>query len=178
MHTIQQTYFISHLEQKVAGFTKNSVKCIISNKKLGKTEGELHSIEKGDQPLQTLHIDHIDLMDATLKKYKYIFSVIDGFTKYVWLFPSKTTSADEVISKSSEWSDMFGYPHRIISDRGPAFQSKAFEDFCNEFGINHVLSTTGLPRGNGQIERANRIILSVLMKLLIDDSSNSYKHVS
>lgn len=37
--------------------------------------------------------------------------------------------------------------------------------------------TTGLPRANGQIERLNRTIVSVLAKLTIDDPSKWYKHI-
>lgn len=37
--------------------------------------------------------------------------------------------------------------------------------------------TTGVPRGNGQVERVHRIIISVLTKLSIDAPDRWYKHV-
>ncbi|XP_017484587.1 PREDICTED: uncharacterized protein LOC108373235, partial [Rhagoletis zephyria] len=58
---------------------------------------------------------------------------------------------------------------------------------CNAFtktlekqteGIKLVKTTTGLPRVNGQVERLNAVIISVLSKLSIDDPSKWYKHVS
>ena len=37
--------------------------------------------------------------------------------------------------------------------------------------------TTGLPRANGQVERLNSVIISVLSKLSLDDPIKWYRHV-
>jgi len=74
MHAIQQSYWIPHLEGKVLKILGNCMKCIIYNKKLGKKEGFLHQIDKGSKPLHTIHVDHLGLMDATSKHYKYIYA--------------------------------------------------------------------------------------------------------
>lgn len=50
----------------------------------------------------------------------------------------------------------FGNPFQIITDRGTAFTSLEFKQYCEEEGIKHSTITTGLPRANGQIERINR----------------------
>lgn len=71
----------------------------------------------------------------------------------------------------------FGSPNTIISDRGTAFTSQEFRDYCAENDINHVLITTGLPRSNGQIERINSIVISVLTKISLKDPQKWYKHV-
>lgn len=81
------------------------------------------------------------------------------------LYPTKTTNAAEVIDKLKKQSVIFGNPRRIISDRGTAFTSKEFEDYCTTERINHILTTTGVPRANGQIERMNRILIPLLTKL-------------
>ena len=116
-------------------------------------------------------------MEATQKKYKYVFAIIDAFTKFVWLYPTKSTSCEEVIDKLSKQSVIFGNPKRIISDRGTAFTAKNFEQYCKEAEIQHILITTGIPRSNGQVERINRIIIPMLCKLSIKKPSEWYKHV-
>jgi len=80
----------------------------------------LYPIPKEDQPLQTLHIDHLGIQEATLRKYKYILIVIDAFTKFTWLYPTRSTSSDEVILHLKRQAATFGNPKRIISDRGTA----------------------------------------------------------
>ena len=103
--------------------------------------------------------------------------MIDGFSKFVWLYPTKSTNAEEVVRNLKSWSDVFGFPMRIVSDKGAAFTSNLFSEFCRESNVEHVLTTTGVARGNGQIERVNRSILSIIAKLSTDDTSKWYKYV-
>lgn len=49
--------------------------------------------------------------------------------------------------------EIFGNLRRIITDRGAAFRSIDFEEYCRSQGIKHHMVTTGIPRGNGQVER-------------------------
>lgn len=91
--------------------------------------------------------------------------VIDAFTKFLWTYATKTTNATEVIVKLKKQSMIFGNPRRIISDRDTAFTSKEFEDYCAAEKIKHVLTTIGIPRANGQVERVNRVLIPLLTKL-------------
>lgn len=96
IHGIKQKYWISHLEILVKRHIANCVKCILHNKKLGRQEGFLSPIDKGDAPLHTLHLDHLGPMDATSKQYRYILTMVDGFSKFVWHYPTRTTNTEEV----------------------------------------------------------------------------------
>ncbi|GFX33597.1 retrovirus-related Pol polyprotein from transposon 297 [Trichonephila clavipes] len=60
---------------------------------------------------------------------------------------------------------------------GSAFTSKLFNDYCNEENIQHLQIATGVPRGNGQVERIHRTLIPVLTKLSLDDSTKWYKYV-
>lgn len=132
-------------------------------------EGELHPLHKGETPLHTYHIDFLGPLESTNKSYKHIFAVIDSFTKFSWLYPTKSTSAQEAISRLKLQSMTFGNPVQIISDRGSAFTSDDFRKYCEDENIQHFKITTGLPRVNGQVERLNGVISSVLSKLSKDD---------
>lgn len=123
-HAIQQDYYIPHADRKIGQFIFNCIQCITHSQKLGKQEDILHCIDKGEAPLTTLHVDHLGSLDPTLKSYKYIFAVVDGFSKYVWLYPTKSTDAAEVIKPLNSRVEIFGNPQRIKSDRGAAFTSK------------------------------------------------------
>ncbi|GFV95870.1 retrovirus-related Pol polyprotein from transposon 17.6 [Trichonephila clavipes] len=70
----------------------------------------------------------------------------------------------------------FDNPIRIISDRGSAFTSKLFNDYCDEENIQHLQIATGVPRGNVQVERIHRTLIPVLTKLSLDDSTKWYKY--
>ena len=82
-----------------------------------------------------------------------------------------------MITKLQMQSQTFGNPAGIITDRGTAFSSLEFQNYCKEEGINHSMVTTGLPRANGQVERLNRTIISILTKLTMNDPTKWYKYV-
>ncbi|GFY56638.1 retrovirus-related Pol polyprotein from transposon 297 [Trichonephila inaurata madagascariensis] len=140
-------------------------------------EGFLLPLVKDDIPLHTYHIDHLGPLAASHKNYKFILAVIDSFTKFVWLYPTKTTSTSEVIKKLDIQKFTFGNPRFLITDRGTTFTSDEFHAYCSEQNISLHHITTGLPRANGQVECINRTIISVLSKMSEDDPTKWFKHV-
>lgn len=146
-------------------------------KKAWQAGGFLNPIDKFDVPLHTLHVDHVGLLSTTAKGYKQLFVVVDGFSKFVWLYPVKNLTTSEVINRLQQKRDTFGNPNRMITDRHAAFTSNDFENFCKENFINHLVITTGVPRGNGQVERINATVCSVLSKMTVDEPAIWYIHV-
>ena len=174
---INKEYYIHKAREKIEKIIRNCVPCILANRKQGKKEGFLHPLHKESTPLHTYHIDHIGPLESTNKNYKHILVVIDAFTKFVWLYPTKSTTTKEVIQKLDAQKKIFGSPSNIISDKGTAFTSQEFKDYCHTENINHFLITAGLPRANGQVERINAIIIPVLTKLSLDNPSQWYRHI-
>jgi len=71
------------------------VKCLTFSLAAEKIEGELLIIEKNEILFKTLHFGPLE---ETADGFKYILVVIDACTKYVWLFATKSTGSNEVIS--------------------------------------------------------------------------------
>jgi len=55
-------------------------------------------------------------------------AVGDGFSKFVWLYPTKSTGTEEVLEKLEKQAAVFGNPRRIVTDRGTAFTSGIFNE--------------------------------------------------
>lgn len=159
-------------------FIDNCITCILACRKQGKQEGKLSPIPKEATPIHTIHIDHVGPLPSTSKKYKHLLVIVDAFTKYTWIFPTKSTGTAEVIKKLNFLQQHFGNPRRIVSERGTAFTSRDFEEHCKKTDIQYLLITTGIPRGNGQVERVNEIISSVFAKLAIEEPLKWYKYVT
>ncbi|GFU71057.1 retrovirus-related Pol polyprotein from transposon 17.6 [Trichonephila clavipes] len=105
---------------------------------------------------------------------------VDALSRYpvmMAIYPVKTVSAESALEKLKQQQKTFGNPIRIISDRGSAFTSKLFNDYCDEENIQHLQIATGVPRGNGKVERIHRTLIPVLTKLSLDDSTKWYKYV-
>ncbi|KAF7379339.1 hypothetical protein HZH66_014710 [Vespula vulgaris] len=74
-------------------------------------------------------------------------------------------SASEIIGRFKRHATVFGNSRRIVSDRGTAFTSRDFEEYCKGETIEHIRIATGTPRGYGQVRRVNRTLISLLTKL-------------
>lgn len=67
----------------------------------------------------------------------------------------------------------FGTPECIIPDNGTQLTSRKFQDFAKDLSIKVKLASIAHPHSNGQVERANGMILQGL-KLRIFDQLNPY----
>ncbi|GFX35932.1 retrovirus-related Pol polyprotein from transposon 297 [Trichonephila clavipes] len=117
------------------------------------------------------------LYSTCQKRHQTMNEMIDAFSKFTWLYPTRSTDAAEVINRLENQRHVFGNPARIITDKGSAFTSSAFEYYCKKQNILHISITTGLPRSNGQIEKQNSTIIAVLSKLSVNDPEKWYSHV-
>lgn len=174
---LKKEFWFSRMRDKVEKTVRNCIPCILAERKHGKSEGLLHNIGKGDTPLDTYHVDHIEPIPSTRKNYAHLLVVIDSFSKFVWLYSTRSTTTVEVIARLTKQAAIFGNPRRIITDHGTAFTSGDFKAYCDCEKIEHILTTVGVPRGNGQVERINRIVIPLFSKLSAPHPENWFKHV-
>lgn len=161
LEALRAKYWFPKMRRFVEKYISSCIGCQFTKKPTGKQPGLLHPIPRKPVPFDTLHIDHLGPFCKSNGK-TYIFAIIDGFTKFVWLEAVSAANAKGAIVALTNLSKVFGCPVRIVSDRGSAFTSREFKQFCERFGIKHVLNAVASPRANGQVERLNRTILSAL----------------
>jgi len=177
---LRNDYYNPKLRKKIERFISKCVHGILTNRKEGKQEGFLNPLERADLPCVVCvsYRSLVGSLESTHKNYNHIFIVIDSFTKFVWLYPVMSTTTKEVISKLQLQNQIFGNPAMIYSDRGTAFSSLEFSNYCKQDEIKHSMITIGLPRTNGQVERINRTNIPILTKLSFDNSTKWYKQLS
>lgn len=159
---ISQKYWFPHMRRFVNKYIKNCLNCLYFKSTGNKKPGYLHPIPKIARPFHTLHIDHLGPFIRSKNGNTQVLVIIDAFTKFIFIYPVPNTKTKFVISALEEVIKVFGAPNRIISDRGKAFTSHKFQQFCKSRGTVHYLNAVGLPRGNGQVERYNRTIIDSL----------------
>lgn len=153
-------------------YIDNCLKCIVFSPKEGKKEGFLKLIDKGNKPFNTIHIDHYGPLNNTKGRFKHILVIVDAFSKFVTLYPVRSVKSKDVCTNFNEYFSYYSKPLRIISDRGTCFTSEMFKDFCKSNVIQHVLIAAGSPQANGQVERYNRTVKTMLSKLLHEKGQN------
>jgi hypothetical protein len=75
---------------------------------------------------------------------------------------------DRVLDFLDEIVHRYGLPHRIITDLGSNFNNHQFWEYCENSGIDVRYVLIAHPRANGQVERANGMVLDALKKRLHD----------
>ncbi|XP_019256245.1 PREDICTED: uncharacterized protein LOC109234627 [Nicotiana attenuata] len=61
------------------------------------------------------------------------------------------------------------YISSIRSDHGGEFESRAFENFCNDQGISHNFSSPRSPQQNGVVERKNRTLQDMARTMIVEN---------
>jgi hypothetical protein len=79
---------------------------------------------------------------------------------------------EEVVKFIRDIKHRFGVPIRIITDLGKALIGSVFWDFSQNNLIDVYYSSVAHPRCNGQVERANGMVLQALKDHIYDDASN------
>jgi hypothetical protein len=104
--------------------------------------------------------------------FNRVLVAIDKFTKWIEVKPVTCPKADRVLDFLDELVHRYGLPHRIITDLGSNFNNHQFWDYCENSGIDVRYVSIAHPRANGQVERANGMVLDALKKRL-HDAANS-----
>jgi len=104
--------------------------CLLTKDPRGKQPGFLHPIPIGKRPFDTVHIDLVGPFVTTPNGLKYVIAIVDNFTKFIFLYAVKNTSAEQLIDRVQLFVDTYGLPRRFVMDRGSCYTSVAFEQFC------------------------------------------------
>ena len=82
--------------------------------------------------------------------------------------PITTIDSKEAIKFFLDIVYRFGMPNSIIIDNKTNFTSHYFQEFAEGYGIQIDWSSVGHPRTNGQVKRANGLILQGLKPHIFD----------
>jgi hypothetical protein len=106
--------------------------------------------------------------------FKCVFVLIDKFSKWIEYMPLTKASSEKAIEFLDQIIHRFGLPNSIITDLGTQFTSSVFWDFCDERSIVMKYKSVAYPRANGQVERANAMILDALKKRFYRENDKAF----
>ena len=124
------------------------------------------------RPMEAVFIDFYGPLPTAKYGYKYILGVLDGFSKYVKLYPLRRQTTLATINKLfSDYFPNYGIPERIVTDHGTQFTTKSWIDKLKKAGIEHTLTSIRHPQSN-MVERVNRE-LSKFFRILLKEFRHS-----
>lgn len=99
---------------------------------------------------------------------KHYVLVVDYYSKFIETALCTSTSSVMVINHIKSIFSRHGIPQIVVSDNGPQFASREFEQFSRTYEFQHVTSSPRYPRSNGEAESAVKIVKKMLIKCLHD----------
>ena len=128
------------------------------------------SMFRASRPLELIHADLCGpITPPTIAHNKYIFVIIDDFSRYMWtiLIKEKSDAFERFKAlKSLVEKDLGKAIMTLRTDRGGEFTSREFNEFCDISGIKRHLTAPYTPQQNGVVERRNRTLLEMTRSIL------------
>ncbi|KAF6022082.1 hypothetical protein EB796_019610 [Bugula neritina] len=92
-----------------------------------------------------------DLFEFQKKNY---LLVVDYHSRYIEVRRLDSLSSAFTVDKVKSIFSTHGIPEVVISDNGPQFSSREFQEFAKSYGFQHLTSSPKYPKANGEAERA------------------------
>jgi transposase InsO family protein len=105
--------------------------------------------------------------------FTHLLVAIDKFSKWVEVRPITNLRAEQAITFFTDIIYRFGVPNSIITDNGSQLTGRKFLEFCDKFHIHVDWAAVAHPQTNGQVERANGMILQGLKPRIFDRLNKS-----
>ena len=106
------------------------------------------------------------LHKSTPGGHTHLLVAVDKFTKWIEAVPKKLQATKTATDFIDSIINRFGVPHSIITDNGTNFIAEETQKFCREKGIALSFASMAHPQTNGQVERANGLVMSGIKKRL------------
>jgi transposase InsO family protein len=124
-------------------------------------------------PFAVWGLDIVGLLRKALGGYTHLLVAIDKFSKWVEVRPITNLRAEQAVTFFTDIVYHFGVPNSIITDNGFQFTSRKFLEFCDKFDIRVDWAAVAHPQTNGQVERANGMIIQGLKPRIFDRLNKS-----
>ncbi|GBG87249.1 hypothetical protein CBR_g45308 [Chara braunii] len=131
--------------------------CQVSQRDKPRTQaplGLLKPLPIPERPGETLSMDFMDTLVTSKSGMRYIYVIVDRFSKFVRLVAMPTTAKTEYVIKmfKENWVRDLGLPKSIVSDRDVRFTSELWKATAAEQGTQLQMTSGNHPEANGQAE--------------------------
>ena len=139
----------------ITGLLKNYIKqctiCQIKIKAHSINVPERPIIDKGPHDEYQMDLFYLDEDIVEKTSYKYIASIIDHFSKWMWSYCLKSKTGRECLLCLMNYTYAFGIPNKLHTDNGLEFKNIHFNLFCEDNNITHQFSKPYNPKSAGCI---------------------------
>lgn len=118
------------------------------------------------QPFEVLGIDHVGPFPQTSQGFKHVLVMVDYFSRFTWLTPTRTTGATEVLGAIHQWlRQSMVRPVAFYSDAGTGLTSRELRDGLAKLEILLAEAPSKSHKSVGMVEVTNKVMQAVLGKI-------------
>jgi hypothetical protein len=169
INQVQLYYTMEGLKKIVQYVVKHCGSCQQNKDGRHRPYGELQPLPVAELPWDSVTFDHITDLPPSKEPvsgatYDSILVVVDRLSKQAYFLPHKKShnAKDLAYTYLRYIAAEHGLPEELISDRGPTFASKFWQELMAKLGTNHKLSSAYHPQTDGQTERMNQVVEAYL----------------
>ena len=163
---VKERFFWPGMSKDIEQWLANCGRCV-RRKSPTNTRAPLCNITTSE-PLELVCIDYL-LLDKCKGGFEYVLVITDHFTKYSIAVPTRNQTAKTTAEALfRNFIIHYGIPQKFHSDQGANFESKVIRELYDLLNISKSRTTPYHPMGNGQCERFNRTLISMLGTLKED----------
>jgi transposase InsO family protein len=105
--------------------------------------------------------------------YTHLLVAVDKFSKWIKARPITNLRAEQAVTFFTDIIHRFVVPNSIITNNGSQFTDRKFLEFCDDHHIRVDWAAVTHPQTNGQVERANGMILQGVKPRIFDRLNKS-----
>ena len=166
---LMQYYWWNDMKKDVAEFVSRCLICQQVKAEHRKPAGPFQRMEILEWKWENITMDFVTGLPSA-SGYNSIWVIVDRLTKSAHFLPVKSTYTASKYAKIylDQIFRLHGVPLSIISDRGPQFSSRFWQNFQEALGTRVNLSTAFHPQTDGQSERTIQILEDMLRSCVLD----------
>jgi hypothetical protein len=167
---LKQHYWWTKMKIEIARYMARCDTCRRVKAMHMKTAGPLQSLPIPTWKWEDISMDFIVGLPKTTKGFNSVWVIIDRLTKITHFLPVKVkyTVATYAELNIAPILSLHGIPKTIVSDHGPQFVSKFWEELHKSLGTKLLHSLAYHPQTSGQTERVNQILEDLLQACVLE----------
>jgi hypothetical protein len=176
-HDLKAQFWWTHMKRETARYVAECDTCRRVKADHMRHVGLLQPLNVPAWKWEDVSMDFIVGLPLTGRKFNSIWVIIDRLTKSAHFIPVHTFYRAEKYAELyiSRILCLHGVPKTIISDRGPRFVARFWEQLHGSLGTHLIHISAYHPQADGQTERVNQIFEDMLRACVLNYPDKWFK---